>query len=811
MNRILLSLGLFCLSLQLAAQQSGSIAGRLKNAQGTQLEFVGVALFQSKDSNLVKVVVTSESGDFVFEPLAAGSYFLKVSYVGAGTLVRTGLELAQGQKLMLGDLQMSENTTELKETTVTANRRLVEVKADRTVFNVEGTVNATGSNGLELLRKAPSVQVDNNNNVVVLGRAGVLIYVDGKRLPLTGQDLSNYLQNLQAAQIDRIDIITNPGAKYEAEGNAGIIDIRLKRDKGFGANGSVNSTISQGKHTQLNTQLAGNYRNKGMNLFGNVSVYDNESFNNMFFLSRQNNLVLDETALERSLNNGYDLRLGSDFYVGKKQIIGLIANLNTGSSLERSFNRISLAPQAQPSRIDSVLRANNVSNQDRKNSSFNLNYRFDNTKSRTLNFDLDYGAYLSDQLRDQPNQYFDATETKVITEVNNAFDTPSDIYIYTAKADYEDKLLGGVFGFGSKLSKVKSDNTFLFFDVPNSEKIRNDQKSNTFLYDENVYAGYLNYARPLTPQWNLSAGLRAEQTDAKGKLTTFDTTLSEPPVLLNYLSWFPSAGLTYSKNPLHVWNISYGKRINRPDYNVLNPFNNQLSQLSYERGNPFLRPEIVNNYEVGYTMFYAFNFKLAHSVTKNQITRLIGPDEIDSRSSYISWDNLAEQRTTSLNISAPFDVKKWWSVYMNLSASRINNQADYGNGATVDVQAFTYSIYQQSTFSMPKGFKLELSGYYAGPGVWGGVFLYDPSYSLDLGIQKKFLQEQLTVRLSGSDLMYQSFWSGVSQFNGLISEGNGRYDSRRVALNINYLFGNQLVKSRNRKTGIEDEAGRVKG
>ena len=468
-----------------------------------------------------------------------------------------------------------------------------------------------------------------------------------------------------------------------------------------------------------------------------------------------------------------------------------------------------LGPRSDFNAVDSILVADNDTDRDNSQQTYNVNYQFDNQNGRSLNIDLDFGNFISKVDRYQPNQYYDATETILLTEVIDTYETESDISIYTAKLDYEEKLLGGNLGLGTKFSRVASDNTFLVFNMINESPVSDKEHSNLFFYDENVYAGYISYARPINEKWNFSAGLRAEQTDATGSLEAFLPELMEPPVELNYLSWFPSAGLTWQAAPTHMFALNYGRRINRPDYNVLNPFNNQLSELSYEKGNPELKPEIVNNFELGYTFNYRYNFKIAYSKTEDQITRLIGPDDIDPRASFISWDNLAEQTVYSLNISAPVQIQEKWSAYFNLSASHLNNQADYGDGAVVDLQAFTYSIYQQHTFELPKGFKGEISGYYSGPGVWGGVFEYDSSWSLDLGLQRKFLQDKLNVKLSVSDLFFQSGWSGFSEFNGLYSEGSGNWDSRRGTISLSYNFGNQNVKSRKRKTGMEDEAGRV--
>lgn len=802
----LLLLGI--LSLQ---SQNALLRGQLQDPEKEPVPFANLALYQAADSTLVKVETSDETGGFQFSGMASGSYYLVATHVGSMDLVKNGIRLLEGQQTNLGVMVLSPAIIDLQTATITASRSLVEIKPDRTVFNVEGTINSTGSDALSLLRKAPSVTVDNNDNINVLGRSGVIVYVDGKRLPLGGQDLSNYLQNLQADQIDRIDIITNPGAKYEAEGNAGIIDIILKKDKNMGANGSVSGNFNQGQYGRGNLSGNANYRNKTLNAFGALGLGEGRGFNRMEFISTQNELVLDETFLNKNHWRYYDYRAGTDFFIGNNHTLGFLVSGGNSVSDRTSFNRIAISPQQTPAAIDSVLVADTDIDDQRGRNTFNLNYRFDNKKGQTLNIDLDYGAYRNRSDRYQPNRYFDAAGETLLSETITSFDTPTDIDIYTAKADYETSLLGGTVGVGAKLSQVASKNAFLVYDETNGSPVRNDYSSNLFDYEENVYAGYVNFARQLGEKWNFSAGVRAEQTDVTGNLQAFLPELQEPPVTLNYLNWFPSAGLTWQLAPKHALALNYGRRINRPDYHVLNPFKNQLSQLSYEKGNPFLRPEIVNNLELGYTLAYRYNFKVAYSRTSDQITRLIGPDENDPRANFITWENLAMQTVWSANISAPVQILKWWNAYLNLSASHLDNQADYGDGAVVDVQAFTYNIYQQHTFDLPFGFKGEISGWYSGPGVWGGVFLYEPSWSLDLGLQRKFLKDRLNVRINANDIFYESGWDGISEFNGLISEGSGRWDSRRVNLSLSYNFGNQNVKSRKRNTGLEEEAGRVGG
>lgn len=801
---------LFFASCLLAVQaQTSAVKGFLKGPEGEAISFSQVALFHASDSSLAKAGLSNETGIFDLKGMDAGQYFLKATYLGMQDLRKNDIILSEGQLLDLGALSFSAATINLTETVVSANRPLIEVKPDRLVFNVTGTINSAGTDALSLLRKAPSVTVDNNDNVSVLGRSGVLLYVDGKRLPLTGQDLSNYLQSLPADQIDRFDIISNPGAKYEAEGNAGIIDIRLKKDKNLGANGSLSATFSQGRYHRENLNGSGNYRNKRFNVFGTAGVNEGIWFDDMKFYSFLNGIVQDEINNNKNHFKNYNYRIGTDFFLSKNQTLGFLVSGGTSYWDRSGYNRITLAQENNPTQIDSILVASNMADVQRMNQTYNLNYRFDNAKGRSFNIDLDYGNYQNDTKRFQPNRYYDAAETTLKTEILTHFDTPTDIDIYTAQADFEDNLWGGVMGLGSKFSRVVSNNTFLFFDEIDGLITLNDSFSNRFRYDEEVFAGYLSYARPWGKKVSISAGLRAEHTDATGYLEAFLPELQKPPVLLNYWSWFPTVGITYQLTSKHSLAINAGRRINRPDYNVLNPFNNRMSELSYEKGNPFLKPEIVNNVELGITLAQRYNFKVGYSRTQDQITRLIGPDDEDPRAGFITWANLANQTIYSFNVSAPVQILKKWHAYFNASASHLDNQANYGDTAFVDVQAFTYSIYQQHTFDLPWKLKGEVSGYYSGPGIWGGVFVYESSWSLDLGLQRKFLEDRLNVRLSVSDLFYESGWDGVSDFDGLLSYGGGRNDSRRVSLSLGYRFGNEHVKSRRRQTSMEAEQSRV--
>ena len=791
-----------CLSTCVRAQTQ--VKGQLRDAEDFPVLFANVAMYA--DSNLIKVETTDEAGVFRMQNVAEGEYRLVASYLGAPDLEE--VVTVTNQPLDLGVLRMAPAAVELAEATVVAKRALVEIKPDRTVFNVQGTINAIGDNGLDLLRKAPGVTIDNNENINILSRSGVIVYVDGKRLPLRGDELSAYLRSLTAVQIDRIDIITNPGAKYEAEGNAGIIDIRLVKNENEGTNGTASYTIEQGIYNRMNGSVNGNYRRGKLNAFGQLGYVEGKNLVGRDFTVRQNGIETVEKVRNTTFWRNVNYRFGADFSLTEKHTLGFLFNGHTQDGTQDGTNEISIAQIGEP--VDSILQAGQTSDEGSEPSTYNLNYRYEVGNDHSLNIDVDYGQFRNTALRNQPNRYVTSDRTVVLSTIINNFDTPQDINIYTFKADYERPLAGGSFSTGVRLSRVNTNNSFLFFDVLGGQEVRNDDRSNRFAYSENVYAGYLNYAGQLNDRFSYSAGLRLEATDATGDLTAFNGQ-DAPPVEQEYVSLFPTVGLTYALNQEmgNALSLNYGRRINRPNYNVLNPFRNQLSQLSFELGNPNLQPEIVDNVELGYTLASRYNFKFAYSHTSNQITRLVGPDPIDPRAGFVSWDNLASQDIFSFSASLPVTVTKWWNAFFNVNTSHISNQADYGDDGIIDLQVYTYNAFSQHTFTLPYALIAELSGSYSGPGLWGGVFEIEPFYAVNVGFQRRFLGDQLNIKLSFNDIFRTLPWEGSSEFNGQVLRGTGFWDSRDITLVLSYSFGNQRVKSRKRETGLGAEGNRV--
>ena len=783
------------------------ITGQAVDQNEQPVPFANVALYRQSDSTLAKVGVSDTEGYFSIPLVTDAPVYLEISSVGMRTRIISGLSAKKPDRLALGTLAMASNAEELDEVTVTAERSVLEVKPDKLVFNVEESINAAGNNALELLRKSPGVIVDNNDQILLAGRAGVQIYINGRQSPYSGDDLSTFLRNLQSDQVEAIEVITNPSARFDAEGNGGIINIRLKKDKSLGANASLNLGSSAGRRPQYNGGINGNYRNRTVNVFGSYNYANRYNWNRFLMLRQQPGGEFDQRTITEShaVNNSF--KLGTDVFLSEKSTVGFLFNgfTNDATGDARTTTSLAALPGATP---DSLLLASTLSQYRRQNYNANLNYLWAGDNGRSWNIDLDYGWFRNQTEQELPNQYVGPNRETMLSREEYANVAPTNIDILTVKVDREQPLGAGTLEAGFKLAWVQTDNTFNWFDVEGGERIPDLDRTNRFRYLENVNAAYAAVRHPLGEKWQVQAGLRAEQTRTDSRLTAQKTTRNAN-VDSSYFNLFPSAGLTFQPNRSNTLRLNYSRRINRPNYQDLNPFEFQTDELSFSRGNPFLRPEFAHNLELSYTFKYRYTASLSYSLTNDLITRIT--DIGGEKSTFITWLNLAQQRNYSISLSAPVSFTDWWSSYSSVTGFRVENQADYGEGRIVDVARNTLNIYSQQTFTLGKDFKAEMSGWYQSPSVWGGTFETDAMYSINVGLQKELLDGQVNIRLSVNDIFFSSGWTANSVLGQLYQEGGGNWDSRRVQLNLRYRFGNQNVKkARDRSTGLQEQAKRVK-
>ena len=791
-------LGMVLLSASATTQK---IAGQIHQSDGAPAEFATVLLYNAADTSLIKGGVSDPDGKYEFDNVAPGRYFINTDLVGTGNSVTAVFDYNGGDKT-LEIIILQEKTQELGAVTIVARRPVIEVQADKTVLNVEDNINAQGQNALELLRKAPGVTVDNNDRISLRGKNSVRFQIDGRDVRMDGKDLADILKGMRAEDITAIEMITNPSAKFDASGNAGIINIKTRKIRTNGTNGSLGGEAVFGETLKGGGNLAFNHRNQRMNVFGNYNNHFGNWKNELYLRREQAGKIFDQASLMDDNNNNHNFKLGTDFFLNSKHTIGFVADGRHARGPWENDARTDIYSLDAPDQLDSVLVASNRVPQNRNNFNFNLNYRFADTSGHELTLDANRGLYRYRADSYQPNFYKDPTEQNTLSQKIYRNNTPTDIDIWMVKADYEQRLFKGKFGVGFKLSQVKTDNTFDFFNVIDETPVPDIDRSNRFVYGEIVSAGYVNYNIQVK-KWGFQAGLRAEYTDWQGDLTSLKPNGNESNGD-KYLSWFPSAALTWNMSDKNQFSLTYSRRIDRPNYRDLNPFEDRLDELAYKKGNPFLRPQFTNNVELTHTFMGMLNTTIGYSHTNDMFTEVIDTTETDR--TFLTNDNVASQDNFSISIGAPIPIAKWWESYMSVTGFITSFDAKFREGYTVNETFKAMNLYNEHTFRLPKGWSLQLSGWFNSPAIWGAVFRSKAQGAMDFGIKKQFMDGKATASLSFGDILGTAGWSSVNDFTpGLYMAGHGNWESRTVRCNLNYRFGNKNIKAaRQRKTGIEE-------
>lgn len=793
------------------------ITGFVKDDDGKGVNKATVTLLDAKDSSSLKLAVTDKEGAYSFEP-GSGEYFVSVSHVGY--VPAWSKKVANHGDVVVPDLQLIKASGALTGVTVSSKKPMVEVKADRTILNVEGTINATGNDALELLRKAPGVLLDKDDNISLAGKNGVQVFIDGKPTPLAGADLAAYLKSVQSSQVESIELITNPSAKYEAAGNAGIINIKLKKNKTFGANGSVSAGYNIAVYPKYNGGIALNYRNKNVNIFGNYN-YNKHRSNNHFNLFRDvADTIFDGKTLMQMRRNTHGFKGGVDFFVSKRSTLGVMVNGNITDDDFNSDSRTPIIPKSTMT-TDRILVATNENIQERNNLNFNLNYRYVDTSGREFNLDADYGLFRIKGNQLQPNFYYDPAMNTELSRSVYRFISPTDIDIYSMKGDYEQNFKGGRLGAGFKVSIIETDNNFGRYNVvqmkPEIKELDVD-RSNQFDYSENINAGYLNYNKQYKG-FMIQAGLRVENTTSTGDSYSLnpDGTVNygnKETFKRTYTDFFPSAAITFNKNPMSQWGFSYSRRIDRPAYQDLNPFEFKLDEYSYMKGNTKLRPQYTNIISLTNTYKYKLTTTLSYSHVKDIFSQVVYRDEVESSKGFMTKENLANQDVVNLSISYPFQYKSY-SAFANFNGNYSHYKADLSKDPSddrkVDLSVFSFNIYMQHALKIgKKGWSAEVSGWYNSPSVWGGMFETNSLWSVDAGVQKPIFEGKGNIKVSVTDIFYTIKWKGENNFDEQRILASGYGESRQLRASLTWRFGNNQVKAaRQRKSGLEDESKRT--
>lgn len=803
----------FALNVSNAQTATGKIAGVVYEKATEPAIAATVTLKHLPDSTVVKTIYTDVAGKFAFDNLPYGSYVIQLSAVGFKTYKSAVVPVSAANNVItIPPITFTVDDTQLKQVEVLAQRDIIEQKIDRTVVNVGASISSTGASALEILEKMPGVLIDQNGGITFKGKTGIMVMIDDKPTYLSGDNLANYLRSIPASQLDQIELIPNPPARYDAAGNAGIINIKTKKSLKAGFNGTISAALGKAAYPYTNQSIALNYRVGKFNFFANAA-YNLQNYyrrldlvRNYFDAAGNQTSSYTELAFFHPLNHNPNIKIGLDYDLSPKTTIGFA--LNGVLSLGRNANPVFSTLRNGTGDIDSNIVADNYTKSNYKNGGINLNYlhKF-NDSGKSLSIDLNYIKY--DNTRSQVFKNTSYNKTGTPAEFQHIIDTlPVTINIYTAKADYTHPLKNKLnLSVGTKVSFVNTDNAANYYNVVGSIQTVDNNRTNSFIYKENIQAAYVN----INKEWNrfsFQAGLRLEHTNVTGHQLG-NARSRDSSFVNNYNSPFPTAYLSYKIDTAghHSLNASYGRRIDRPYYQDLNPFVVVLDKYSAFVGNPFLRPQYANNYQLTY------NYKRLLSV--GLVYTLINSYQVEHDYQlgsifFASTINLGEMVSTGINANVNFNPAKWWNI--NIYAQVYNNRYEGQLASSyLNVARTFYYGTTTSQLTFGKGWGAEITGFYQSPNI-GGQFAIIARSQVNIGIQKKVLSNKGAIKLTVRDAFRGNFSAG--QINNLANAtATFRNDnaSRLVVLGFSYSFGSlQNNQKKHDTTGADTEAGRVK-
>lgn len=787
---------LFSLSfISTALQAQGHFQGKVIQDEKEPVAFATVLLRAVSDSSLLQTTFTDSTGYFRFQlPQGPSSCYAEISMLGYQT---TFAAIQQRTDTLAISLLQSGKT--LEGVTITDRKNLIERKADRTVFNVEQSIAAIGNDVYDLLKKAPGVQVS-NNGVSITGKSTVNVMINDRPVQVSGSELESMLRSMPAADVARIEVITAPPARYDAEGNSGIINIVTKKNRRSGFNATVNLSYEQRKKGAQVLESNFNYRKGKLNVYGTVNAHRfrfiSKELTHTTYPDQKQQQVLDQD--NRPLYTWS--QVGVDYSLGEHSIIGIQYTYGTMDAKRDELIRTQVLklPALQQ---DSTMLTDAFSTDKARRNVLNLNYEWKiDTSGKKLSLNADYFDRWNDRSRDftTGNFYNDGAATGVSSD--NRTSGSLKTRITTLRADLEWPVKTITFAAGAKATFIHNNSDNIFRYLSGQEYLTDPGKTNTFDYSENTQAAYVSIQQTIG-KWQAQLGLRAENTQTKGLSPTLNQVNTN-----NYFKLFPSVYVQYKPNENHSWNLNYTRRINRPSFWNMNPFRVYSTATAYEEGNPFLQPSFGNNIELGYAYksmlaFTAFVQKVDHFATR--VSR------IDTANNSFSFGqaNAGNERQCGLATTLSVHPWPWWEnttqlfgTYSHFSSSYY--QSDFSSGR------LSFSMETENTFTLDAAKTLLASLGFRYTGRQQSDFdVQSAYYNLNAGFRVLLLRKKMTVSVYAEDILRTDIRTMQNGYNGTYQWGY--FDNRRLRFSLGWKFGNRDLRERRQRNSNDDDTRRA--
>ena len=795
-----------CLLFATPLLPQSTVEGTVSDTTGRSLENATVLLISAKDSSLVRGTVTNGSGAFAFQNISKGQYLVSSSFTGYKDVYSRTFSLSEKENRQIGTLMLASASNLLSNVTVAAKKPLYEQSIDRLTINVGSSVTNAGSTALDVLMRSPGITVDQQNNTLSMnGKDGVVIMLNGRinRMPVS--TLVQMLAGMNAANIDKIELITTPPANFDAEGNAGFINIIMKTNTQYGTNGSWSLTGGYGKRWTGMIGFNFNHRQGKWNIYGDYGGSDISSIVAGFFsrtvTANSRSLVTEMKMNRNSQVINQNARLGIDYEVSKKTTLGLLLSglANVYRMDEQNTSHIFINKS-----LDTLVTLKNKESHPLLHYAINLNllHQFNNGGRLTVNLDRMY--YSNDNVIDYVINFYDGKNAFLRNEnTNSKKRTPINFWV--ASLDYTKRLNSSLeleAGIKGTLSDFTND---VKVETMKGGVLTNDRELTSKYYlEENIEAAYSSLQIKITEKTSAKLGLRFEYTNSNLR-----TDFTKNIVDRHYGRLFPSASISQTLNSSQSLNFSYNRRITRPTFNDMAPFVYFIDPNTFFAGNPALQPSISDILKGDY-IIKRLLFSMVYTYEASPIANYAPTVNPVTNKQTFSSENQDSKITWALSIAAPVTVNSWWSMQNNLTAIAQRLDAVY-KAQPLQLKQTHVAFNSTQTFSFPKAFTVELNGFFQTGGLFG-VYRLKPRGTLNIGVQKKIREKAGVLRLNLNDVFGPprlNFFINAPQYN-LVTAGNILFSNRTIQLTYNRSFGNDKVRSsRSRTTGAEAEKQRV--
>lgn len=771
-----------------------------------------IALFNASDTTLAKIALCDSLGNFEFGPLKLSTYFLRIENDLGDSFQKDSLEISSMETIIdLQTVKLTSGSLNLAEVEVTAKKMFITRKADKIIVNPEAMIGSSGTSALELLEKIPGITVDYEGNISLKGKSGVVVFIDNRPTYLSSDELANFLRSAPSNSIESIELMSNPPAKYDAAGNAGILNILMKKQREKGLSGSATLSYGQGRYYRTNNSLNLNYRLNKLNFFSAMAWSENNSYQdldiNRYYYDDAGNYVsgFEQNSYIKKQYGGRSLKLGCDWYATNKSTFGVIVSGFYNPLLTEVSNYAEIldpnnAPYAQ---VDAFTSTDTKW----KNVSVNTNYTYMiDSLGKMLSFNADYLNY-SSTIDQRLINRTDSIDGSLMSFQNLISQLPKTISVKTARLDFaipskhQDK-----WEFGLKTSFVNTDNIADFSDSLDGVLTPNYVFSNRFKYNENNNAAYVSYTREWT-KLAVQLGLRGERIQMNGNQLG-NPLISDSSFSVVYSSLFPTAFLSYSPDSLrnHNFVFSAGRRINYPNYDDMNPFTYPLDAYTLYGGNPFLKPTF------SYVIEGAYSFKNSFSVGAdyNFVTNLIGETNEQVNGVFYSRPgNFSQQIVYGFNISGDLKLAKWCNFQYYSEVKSIAYSSIIYNQPLDEEKWYIY-LGPTFIFTATKNLTMEIAASYQSR-ILVGQFLTIPVAQARFGMAYKILKGQGTLKLNVSDLFFSNRPGGdIRNIENSSANWLSELDTRVVQVSFTYRFNKGKSLNARNYSASDEEKQRIK-